>query len=264
LPGAIPKYIGVFIKVHEITHVYEGMVGYDYPDLFPELLLDTTPSRLRHPGYFVLKGQRRTLPRTRRSFSMKKIEQSVALLSVVLWSAVAWGQDSPEHNNQEIDSGDAVRVDVAGHSDLSGRYTVDESGRITLPLGDPVDASGLTPEELERAVVASLKPDYLVNPRVSVKLVDDSGESAGRLIDGGEHAQVSVDSLRVRRGPSSRESVIGGLTGGAHVVVTERSEGWCAVVTAGGQTQEGWVACRLLTMTPDASAHTDHDFGAER
>jgi polysaccharide export outer membrane protein len=65
---------------------------------------------------------------------------------------------------------DQVLVDVIDHPELSGSYTLDSSGRITLPLIGDVEAAGLTAEELSRELVGQLRPDYLVNPRVQVSV----------------------------------------------------------------------------------------------
>ena len=170
---------------------------------------------------------------------------------------VATAEELSLAKKDAIAHGDTVLVDVAGQDDLSASYKVDDAGRVTLPFGGSVIAAGLTTDELEQALISNLKPDYLINPRISVKLVDESDEPV--QIDGSEHAQVRVQSLRVRSGPSRVEPTVDGLARGTYVIVTDRSEGWCAVATARERTPKGWVACRLLTMTPDASVNIDHD-----
>lgn len=66
---------------------------------------------------------------------------------------------------------DRVRVVVFGHDDLSGEFSVDESGRLALPLIRFVQARDLTTDELERVITGKLSPGYLKNPRVSVEIL---------------------------------------------------------------------------------------------
>jgi len=67
--------------------------------------------------------------------------------------------------------GDRLRITVFGHESLSGKFTVDGAGRVVMPLIGGVVSQGLTTTELARAITARLRPDYLVNPRVSVELL---------------------------------------------------------------------------------------------
>jgi polysaccharide export outer membrane protein len=72
----------------------------------------------------------------------------------------------------KLGSGDKVRVTVFGHEDLSGEFEVDGSGNVSLPLIRNIKAEGLTPRELEQVIADRLSPDYLVNPRVSVEVLN--------------------------------------------------------------------------------------------
>lgn len=69
-----------------------------------------------------------------------------------------------------LGAGDVVRVTVHNHADLSGDFTLDGVGTISMSLIGTVDAAGLTASELESRITGMLKPDYLVNPRVSVRI----------------------------------------------------------------------------------------------
>jgi len=68
-------------------------------------------------------------------------------------------------------AGDKVRVTVYGHADLSGEFEVDGGGRLSLPLIRDIDAAGLTVRELQEAIIAKLKPDYLREPQVSAEVL---------------------------------------------------------------------------------------------
>lgn len=76
------------------------------------------------------------------------------------------GQDS----DYRLNPGDKISVSVFNHEDLSGEVIVDGNGRIFLPLIGQVQASGLTSTELESELVDRYRPDYLVNPKISVQV----------------------------------------------------------------------------------------------
>ena len=100
------------------------------------------------------------------------------LVLTILISSVAWAQDQAGTNLGEgetnlsyrLGPGDKLQIDVFNQEDLTGEYTVDGDGRFTMHLIGKVSAAGLTPTELEALLVSKLKPDYLVNPRVSVRV----------------------------------------------------------------------------------------------
>lgn len=69
-----------------------------------------------------------------------------------------------------LGAGDKLQIDVFNQDDLTGEYTLDGNGRFTMHLIGRVLAARLTPTELEALLISKLKPDYLVNPRVSVRV----------------------------------------------------------------------------------------------
>jgi polysaccharide export outer membrane protein len=69
-----------------------------------------------------------------------------------------------------LDSGDKLRVTVFGQTDLTAEYSVDGSGRVTLPLIDPVPARGQTTQEFARGLEDALRQKLLRNPSVSVEV----------------------------------------------------------------------------------------------
>lgn len=70
----------------------------------------------------------------------------------------------------EIAPGDILAITVFGHDDISGQYTVDAEGKISMPLINQIDVDGATTDELQRRLIAAYQPDYLRNPDISVKL----------------------------------------------------------------------------------------------
>lgn len=68
--------------------------------------------------------------------------------------------------------GDKVRVTVFGEADLSGEMEVNSAGAVSLPLIGEVHAAGLTLREFESRVQKALKDGYLVDPKVSVEVLN--------------------------------------------------------------------------------------------
>jgi protein involved in polysaccharide export with SLBB domain len=93
-------------------------------------------------------------------------------------ATLCWAQDEPSpvagtavtDLSYHLGAGDKLQIDVFNQADLTGEYTLDGNGRFTMHLIGKVSAAGLTPTELEELLVSKLKPDYLVNPRVSVRI----------------------------------------------------------------------------------------------
>jgi protein involved in polysaccharide export with SLBB domain len=72
----------------------------------------------------------------------------------------------------QLGAGDRIRISVFNQDDLSGDYALDGKGRFSMPLIGAVSAEGLTPAQLERILVGKFKPDYLVNPRIYVQVMN--------------------------------------------------------------------------------------------
>jgi len=69
-----------------------------------------------------------------------------------------------------LDSGDKLRVVVFGQDGLSASYSVDTSGRITMPLIGAVPARGMTPAGLQAAIAAKLRNGFVREPHVAVEV----------------------------------------------------------------------------------------------
>ena len=72
----------------------------------------------------------------------------------------------------QLGTGDKLRIIVFGEMDLSGEYVVDGGGFIRLPLVGEVKAAGSSLAEFERQIVAVLREGYLLDPRVSVEVMN--------------------------------------------------------------------------------------------
>ena len=82
----------------------------------------------------------------------------------------AAGGGSPGDSNK-LGPNDRLRITVFGQPTLTGEYTLDGNGVLAFPLIGNVPANGVTTNQLEQAIAAKLKPDYMVNPNVSAEIV---------------------------------------------------------------------------------------------
>lgn len=74
-------------------------------------------------------------------------------------------------SDYKLGGGDRMRIIVYGQQNLTGEYVLDGAGVLAFPLIGQVQAMGMTPGQLERAIVARLHPDFLRNPSVSVEVM---------------------------------------------------------------------------------------------
>ena len=71
-----------------------------------------------------------------------------------------------------LGAGDILKVNVFNQEDLSGEYTISGSGFVSLALIGSIEAKDLTLLELKQRIINKLKPDYLLNPRVSIEVLN--------------------------------------------------------------------------------------------
>jgi len=72
----------------------------------------------------------------------------------------------------KLGSGDLLKITVFNQADLSGEYTINGAGQIALPLIGDVNTKDLTVKQVEQAIANKLKPDFLLNPRVNVQVLN--------------------------------------------------------------------------------------------
>lgn len=106
--------------------------------------------------------------------------------------------------------GDVINVKVYRVDNLSGEQTVDEAGRVKVPLIGAVSASGKTTEELGSEIASALGARYLQNPDVQVFLktpatrvitVDGSVSQPGIYPVAGEISL--LQAIALARGPNT-------------------------------------------------------------
>jgi protein involved in polysaccharide export with SLBB domain len=76
-------------------------------------------------------------------------------------------------SSYRLGPGDALRVNVFRHEDLSGEFTLDGDGYFALPLVGEVLGGGRTARQLENEIEGALKSGgYLVDPQVSIQVLN--------------------------------------------------------------------------------------------
>ena len=95
----------------------------------------------------------------------------VSLAACTRYGVVEQRPVTSEFDAYRLDTGGQLRVTVFGQADLSGDFTVDGNGAISMPLLPPIVARGLTTEEFEGVVAAELGRRLLRNPNVSAQVM---------------------------------------------------------------------------------------------
>lgn len=81
-------------------------------------------------------------------------------------------QSASAQTDYTLSGNDRLKVTVFGEDDLSGEFDLDGAGVLSFPLIGAVEASGLTARGLEQRIADRLRGDYLINPQVSVEVLN--------------------------------------------------------------------------------------------
>jgi len=77
------------------------------------------------------------------------------------------------NSEYKLSSGDVISISVFGERDLSVKeQRLDDAGTFSYPFLGLVEAKGKTPVQIEQLLTERLKAGYLVNPRVSVSVIE--------------------------------------------------------------------------------------------
>lgn len=99
----------------------------------------------------------------------------LAILGVALAAPASLAQET--HEAYRLKANDVIFVSVFGEADLSKEVQLTISGEASLPLiGGGVVLAGLTLKEAEDKITGLYKPDYLVEPRITVNLANAADE----------------------------------------------------------------------------------------
>jgi polysaccharide export outer membrane protein len=120
----------------------------------------------------------------------------------------------PPQDDYVINVQDSVNVTVWENADLTGKFTVQPDGAITLPLVGRVKAAGLSLRGFETQLTRALADGFLIEPRVAVTLDSHRGRRIfifGAVSSPGAYAlpegQTLIEAL-VRAGYASASQVV--------------------------------------------------------
>ncbi|NVK40764.1 MAG: polysaccharide export protein [Oceanospirillaceae bacterium] len=92
------------------------------------------------------------------------------LACLLMLSGKSWAAGDDHYR---LGSGDVVSISVFGESDLSlGEVRLNDAGKFSYPFLGEIDAAGKTATQLELLLTGGLQGDYLVEPRVSVRILE--------------------------------------------------------------------------------------------
>ncbi len=94
------------------------------------------------------------------------------LVTAILVAGRSAPVDAQSLEEYRLGSGDRLGILIFGHADISGEFQIDGLGRISMPLLGQVDANGKTVAELQDLVTQMLDADFIVNPRVSIEVLN--------------------------------------------------------------------------------------------
>ena len=92
-----------------------------------------------------------------------------ALMLVLLFASQSV---SAQQTTFRLGTGDKLRVTVFEEPDMSGEYSVSNSGTLSLPLIGEIQASDLSITQLEQAITAALADGFITDASVSIELVE--------------------------------------------------------------------------------------------
>jgi protein involved in polysaccharide export with SLBB domain len=88
-------------------------------------------------------------------------------------AAFAQPASAQENSGYTLAIGDVISINVFDEPDLSfDRVLITDTGTIPFPFLGEVPATGSTVIQVQQAIVNGLKPDYLVDPKVTVSIVE--------------------------------------------------------------------------------------------
>ena len=119
--------------------------------------------------------RRRQIRRFQRPRSRSAAFAAALWLTAALAAPPSGGAEATAAGNATdymLGHGDRIRITVFGHEDLTGEFQLSETGTVSLPLAGVLDFNGVTPAEAQRIVVDALQPDYLIDPRVSIQVLE--------------------------------------------------------------------------------------------
>jgi protein involved in polysaccharide export with SLBB domain len=118
--------------------------------------------------------QRRAFGARERGVLMTLASRLILFACLSLATVLAWGQAEEESLSQyKLSTGDVISITVYGEDDLNkDRIRLTDAGTVSYPILGEIQVRGKTVGELEKLITEGLRGRYLVNPRVSVSIVE--------------------------------------------------------------------------------------------
>ena len=99
--------------------------------------------------------------------------QSAALLICLFAPPTVAQTGDPSISNYRLGSGDVITIQVLGENDLKREHIrLSDAATISYPILGEIRLAGKTVAELERIVTEGLRGRYLVNPQVTVTIIE--------------------------------------------------------------------------------------------
>jgi polysaccharide export outer membrane protein len=97
-------------------------------------------------------------------------------MMIGVWQQPAWAQAgaaaaSRTPGDYQLGVADELRVTVFNEPKLSGEFTVNSNGMLSLPLIGEVRGAGTTVDQLRQTITDKLADGYIVNPKVSLEVL---------------------------------------------------------------------------------------------
>ncbi len=96
----------------------------------------------------------------------------LAAFAVLCSVTSAHAQDEVGVSAYALGAGDRVSITVFGEDDLSVEALLNDAGSFSYPFLGELNARGLTVSQLENEIIGGLKGPYLVDPKVSVTILE--------------------------------------------------------------------------------------------
>lgn len=94
------------------------------------------------------------------------------LTGALIFSALQSGAEAQSLDAYRLGPGDRLKLTVFGHPKESGEFEVDSLGKVSHPLIGGIDARGRTIAEFQEYVRKTLDDKFIVNPKVSVEVLN--------------------------------------------------------------------------------------------
>jgi len=95
--------------------------------------------------------------------------RTILFLILVSFSVASFALSLSDYR---LGSGDKIRIQVFGEEDLGMEVRLSDAGTISYPFLGEIEVMGLTVGQLEYNIVGGLKPDYLIDPKVSISILE--------------------------------------------------------------------------------------------